>query len=111
MGMGVFKTIVLSVLGCLIAMAAAADARNDRVAGPAGCVSWSTEAKMDAYGYDHFVHLESKCSVSVDCTITSSTNPAAVRATLAAGAKQRVLIWRGSPASQLTASVTCTAAR
>lgn len=101
----------VSVIGCLIVATAIADAGHEGSAGPKNCVSWSAEAKMDAYGYDHFVNLESKCQIAVDCIIVSSTSRDPVRARLSAGAKQRVLIWRGSPARELTASVTCTAAR
>lgn len=100
-------------IGCLSVSTAAATAvaLNSGTTGPAGCVSWSTEAKMDAYGFDHFVNLESKCDAAMTCQIKTSTNPQATSATVQPRSTARVLIWRGSPARELTAEVTCQAAR
>ena len=91
--------------------ASAAVALNAGNAGPKDCIAWSTEAKMDAYGYDHFVNLESKCAAAMTCEIKTSTNPQPTRATVQPGHNQRVLIWRGSPARELSAEVTCEVAR
>ncbi len=99
----------VEVVALNVAAAGVAVALNSGNAGPSNCVSWSTEAKMDAYGFDHFVNLESTCPAKVSCAITTSTNPDTLNATLEAGEKKRVLIWRGSPARELTAQVTCTA--
>lgn len=99
----------LEIAALNVAAAGVAVALNSGSAGPSSCVSWSSEAKMDAYGYDHFVNLESKCPAQVSCAITTSTNPQSTTVTLAAGEQKRVLIWRGSPARELTAQVTCTA--
>lgn len=99
-------------IGCLVTGTAVATATelNSGTAGPAKCVSWSTEAKMDAYGYDHYVTLESKCAAAVTCEVKTTTNPQATSATVRPGSSVRLLIWRGSPARELTAEVTCQAA-
>lgn len=106
LGSAALEVTALSVAAGLVTVAL-----NAGSAGPSNCVAWSTETKMDAYGFDHFVNLESKCPVAVACDITSSTNPQTVHANVKPGEKQRVLVWRGSPARELSAEVTCSASR
>lgn len=85
------------------------EAASSGKAGPQQCVSWSAHANMAGVAYDHIVELRSKCERPMRCTITTSTTPQPSSATVAPGASQTVLIWRGSPARSITAEVTCEA--
>jgi hypothetical protein len=75
----------------------------------AGCVDWRTEAVYRNYGYDHLVHLESSCEQAMTCNVTTDVNPDPVITTIGPGGKKTVVTFKGSPASEFSATVKCSA--
>ncbi|MBX3184238.1 MAG: hypothetical protein KF915_16545 [Polyangiaceae bacterium] len=73
----------------------------------AACVSYRAESRYQNYGYDHWVHLTSRCAEARRCHVTTQSNPSGVHLTLAAGASASELLFRGSPASEPGARVSC----
>ena len=78
---------------------------------PGGCVDVATKAPYAGVGYDHIVTLTSGCKVAMACKVSTNVNPEAANVQLAAGATESVVTWRGSPAYEFTANVTCSPAR
>ncbi|MCA9640645.1 MAG: hypothetical protein H6718_18520 [Polyangiaceae bacterium] len=72
-----------------------------------GCVEYTTQVSYRNYGYDHWVKLQSACEKPVKCHAASNSNPTGVDQSLAPGEAQTVLLFRGSPASEFTATVSC----
>jgi hypothetical protein len=73
------------------------------------CVAYQTEAYFASVGYDHLVHLTNNCAKAATCTVTTNVNPDAASVSLAPGEKQTIVTWRGSPAREFTADVSCRA--
>jgi hypothetical protein len=73
------------------------------------CVSVRTEAIYGAYGYDHHVHVHNGCDKAVRCEVTTNSNPEATTVILGKGESQDVVMFRGSPASELSANTKCSA--
>lgn len=71
------------------------------------CLTHSTEARYGAYGYDHVVVIRNGCDEGATCTVTTSSNPTAQTVRVAAGATERVVMFRGSPAREFSANVDC----
>ena len=71
------------------------------------CVGVSSEARFSGYGYDHLVEIDNRCDKSVSCTVATDVNPQSRTVTVAAGAKESLLTFRGSPASAFKPDVTC----
>lgn len=71
------------------------------------CVEYSTQVVYKNYGYDHWVALRSACKRPVRCHLASDSNPGGVDRSLDPGASTSVLLFRGSPASEFTARVSC----
>jgi hypothetical protein len=78
---------------------------------PGGCVDVSTEAAFASVGYDHIVTLKSGCKKPMLCTVKTNVNPDAASVKLDPGESQSVVTWRGSPAREFTADVSCVPAR
>ena len=74
---------------------------------PGGCVDVTTEAYYASVGYDHIVHLKSECKTRMACTVKTNVNPDPASVMLEPGATESVVTWRGSPAREFTADVTC----
>jgi hypothetical protein len=85
-------------------------ALNSGEAGPKGCVSWETRSVFTGADFDHSISLTSKCAAPIRCAIQPSIGEA-LSATVAPNKTEHVLIWRGSPAREVSAEVTCEAAR
>ena len=103
------KTLLLSLaLGLSGLTVAAYSAANPTPAGgTAGCVTWTKEARYEGLGYNHYVYLTSTCKEVMACAVTTNVNPDPTTATVQPGGKTTVLTFRGSPAREFTASVTC----
>ena len=71
------------------------------------CVDVRGEARFSGYGYDHLVEIDNRCDKSVSCTVATDVNPQSRTVTVAAGAKESLLTFRGSPASAFKPNVTC----
>jgi hypothetical protein len=101
------------LLAALLALGAGV-ALAQSVATPIGerpeCVRAEATARMQAYGFDHWVTVTNTCDRPMSCEISSDVQPTPNRARLATGARQEFLLWRGSPASAFQARVDCTEA-
>jgi hypothetical protein len=78
---------------------------------PGGCVDVKTEASFASVGFDHIVTLTSGCKQAMTCTVSTNVNPDPTTVQLAVGATESVVTWRGSPAREFSADVTCAAAK
>jgi hypothetical protein len=74
---------------------------------PGGCVDVTTQASYASVGYDHIVTLKSGCKVRMACKVSTNVNPDPANVDLGPGETQSVVTWRGSPAYEFTANVTC----
>ncbi len=100
-----FLSLVLAIL--VLAISGLATAQPTPAANKAGCITWTTETRYEGLGYNHYVHFESACKEAMVCQVTTNANPDPTTATIAPGGKATVLTFRGSPASEFTARVTC----
>lgn len=71
------------------------------------CVAIRTSAPYRGLGYDHIVHIHNGCDAAVQCRITTNVNPDPIDVTVAKGAREDVVTFRGSPARTFEASVHC----
>jgi hypothetical protein len=75
------------------------------------CVEFWPEVRYANYGYDHVVHLYSRCDVSATCDVSTDVSPDKLRVDVPPGAEVEVLTRRGSPARRFTPRVECTLVR
>jgi hypothetical protein len=71
------------------------------------CVKQRTEARYRNLGYDHLVHLRNGCDARVACRVSTNVNPEPAELTLSPGEERELVTWRGSPAREFTARVSC----
>lgn len=71
------------------------------------CVDFWPEVRFRNYGYDHIVHLLSRCDVRASCVVSSDVNPKATVVEVGPGEHVEVLTFRGSPAREFTPRVEC----
>jgi hypothetical protein len=96
------------VAGLFVALAgSAARAAPPSAPPPLECVAVQTEASFATVGYDHLVHLTNNCKKATTCSVKTNVNPEAASVQLAPGESQTVVTWRGSPAREFTADVSC----
>ena len=72
------------------------------------CLRVSKEAPYQGYGYTHIVVLASTGERAVRCEVATDVDPSPTQQRVAAGATERVVTRRGSPASEFTPRVSCT---
>lgn len=104
------KTRVLVVLLGLLGLCSVSPLQS-QAKKPGGCVDVTTQASYASIGYDHIVTLKSGCKVRMACKVSTNVNPDPASVDLAPGATESVVTWRGSPAYEFTANVTCNAAK
>lgn len=75
------------------------------------CVEMQPEARYRNNGYDHLVHLRSRCDRRTTCTVATDVNPTPVDVTVDPHQTLAVLTFRGSPAREFTPDVSCRFAR
>ena len=75
--------------------------------GSSGCVKWESEARFVGMGYNHLVHLESRCKVKMTCDVSTDVNPEVTTVELAPKAKKTVTTFVGSPAREFSAKISC----
>jgi hypothetical protein len=73
----------------------------------ATCVDVRGEARYAGLGYDHLVHLTSRCTQRVACNVKSNVNPEAQGVELAPSESTTVVTWRGSPAREFVPIASC----
>ena len=71
------------------------------------CVEYNAEARYSGVGYDHLVHISNHCERTVACEVSTNVNPDKMRVSVASKATETVLTWRGSPAREFAAAVSC----
>lgn len=98
---GLFTLFLLAVLGSALALPAVAAEKKKLT-----CVEYTTQARF-IMGYDHLVHLHNKCEVKATCTVFTNVNPDKQTASLKQDEKKTLLTFRGSPASEFSATVEC----
>ena len=86
------------------ALALAGDVAGDRPA----CVRASASSVMTAFGYDHVVRIENTCAHPVRCLSHTSSAPSPVESILERDSSTELSLFRGSPASEFSATVECT---
>jgi hypothetical protein len=105
------RLTVVAVLGIGLCSAAPLQSQQSTAPKkPGGCVDVSTEASFASVGYDHIVTLKCACKKTMACSVKTNVNPDPASVTLAPGETESVTTWRGSPAREFTADVTCTPA-
>ncbi|MCP4198739.1 MAG: hypothetical protein GY762_16455 [Proteobacteria bacterium] len=100
-----FVPLIIGLL--VLAMSGPAATAPTPAGGKTGCVTWTTEARYEGLGFNHYVHLKSACKEVMVCSVTTNANPDPTVATLPPGGKASVVTYKGSPASEFTATVTC----
>jgi hypothetical protein len=81
------------------------------VAGPpvwTDCILSWPEARMQAYGYNHIVHVKDVCDLGADCVVTTDVNPEPTKVSVGPKSETEVNTWLGSPARVFTPKVVCT---
>lgn len=105
------RRLLMALIACAALCSGASADDGERPGKPPSdvskCVKVRTEALYIAYGYDHHVHLTNGCDKAVRCEVTTSSNPQPTTVTLAAGEHQDIVMFRGSPASEVNANVKC----
>ncbi|MFH2009514.1 MAG: hypothetical protein ABI333_23175 [bacterium] len=71
------------------------------------CISTWAEARYRAYGYDHIVHIRSRCKKAAVCDVSTDVSPKVQKVGVGAGAHVSVLTFKGSPARSFTPRVSC----
>jgi len=71
------------------------------------CVVYRAEARYSGVGYDHLVHISNQCDRSAACDVSTNVNPDKMHVVVASKSNQTLLTWRGSPAREFKATVTC----
>jgi len=71
------------------------------------CVHVRTEARYVAYGYDHVVSIENGCDKAMSCVVRTDVNSDRAALDVPAGQARDVTTFRGSPAREFKADVTC----
>lgn len=105
-------------LGCLVAIclgalpaywlpSAAGQAKPPAPPAAVDCVDVRGEARYAGLGYDHLVHLTSRCTQRVGCKVKTDVNPEAQAVEVAPSETKTVITWRGSPAREFAPDVSC----
>jgi len=103
--LGLLGAVVL-LLGEPAATAREARGREPRERTADGCLQAWKETPYRAYGYDHIVAVSNGCTRPASCVITAS-HGASSTLLVPAGQTERALLFRGSPARDFGAKVTC----
>jgi len=73
----------------------------------AGCATWKAESAFVGLAYNHLVHIENKCDHPVSCRVKTDVNPKEETVVVPAKGRKTHLTFRGSPAREFKAVVTC----
>ena len=71
------------------------------------CVEYRAEARYSGVGYDHLVHISNQCDRAAACEVSTNVNPDKTQVVVASKSTQTVLTWRGSPAREFKATLSC----
>jgi hypothetical protein len=107
MTLGKRPLLVLAIVLAPCAAVALAQSVPTPIGERPDCVRAEAVARMQAYGFDHWVTVTNTCDQPMSCNVSSDVQPTPNRARIASGAHQEFLLWRGSPASTFQARVDC----
>lgn len=94
---------------CLLLLSLPARTEDKNAAAPStGCWTFKTEAAFVGLAYNHLVHLHNACADAVSCRVKTDVNPKEETIDVPAGGHKTQLTFRGSPAREFKAQVTCT---
>jgi hypothetical protein len=82
-------------------------ANGASVAEGTSCVTFHAEPRAKAYGYDHWVLLDSTCDKTADCQVSSDVRKEPVAVAIEKHGHEEVNLWMNSPASSFVATVHC----
>ncbi len=105
-----FKVLTLGLILWCVTMIFGVDhasADSVSVVKSGNCVKWTKEARFVGMAYNHLVHLHNRCKKSMICEVTTDVNPKPTKTVLTSDAKTTILTFRGSPAREFEAKVTC----
>jgi hypothetical protein len=71
------------------------------------CVDVRTFSRYGSLGYDHVVEIKNGCDKTVLCLIKTNANPDVTQLEVKAGETGSAVTFRGSPAREFEADVTC----
>lgn len=71
------------------------------------CLQIRSQTPYRGYGYDHIVEIRNACDRTAICSVKTDVNPAPVEQSVPSGETRSVLMFRGSPSSAFTPTVTC----
>src|SRR5271154_989647 len=94
-------------LALLALVSLASLARADGQAPPAqptqkDCIQSWPEARMQAHGYNHIVHVRDLCDAPADCVITTDVNPEPTKLSVSGKSEAEVNTYLASPARVFT---------
>jgi hypothetical protein len=90
-----------------IAAAAILSAAATRADETPACIRVSTMVRASMPGYDHIVTLESSCTRTAACEVSTDVAPDPIHADVEAKQRVDLVTFRGSPASTFKAKVAC----
>ena len=73
----------------------------------AGCVRYYGQARYRMPGYDHVVHVESRCEKPVRCNVSTNVDPHKIVIALQPKEAKAVTTRVSSPSRKFTPTVTC----
>lgn len=74
----------------------------------ANCATVKTEVAFVGLAYNHLVHIHNTCAYAVSCRVKTDVNPKEETVAVPSGERKTQLTFRGSPAREFKAKVTCT---
>jgi hypothetical protein len=92
----------------VVALASVALAADAGLPTAKDCIQSWPEARMQAYGYNHIVHVKDVCAVGADCVITTDVNPEPTKLSVGPKSEAEINTWLGSPARVFVPTVVCT---
>ncbi|MBK7586130.1 MAG: hypothetical protein IPI67_38845 [Myxococcales bacterium] len=74
---------------------------------PATCVQSWPEARYRNYGYDHIVHIRSRCTPAATCYVSTNVSAKPIRVRLEPQEHKEVLTFQGAPSRAFVPHVRC----
>src|SRR6185312_6687649 len=75
--------------------------------GVPACVKWGKQVVSTPTGYNHVVWIDDTCDAPAACVVSTDVAPDPISTTVPAKKKVELTTFRGSPASEFTAKVSC----
>jgi hypothetical protein len=72
------------------------------------CIQSQAQSRYLGFAYDHIVLITNRCDKTASCSVTTSSNPEPIHATVDANQAREVLTFRANPARTFTYDLRCT---